>query len=575
MRKPMKKIIILMMLPGILLILGCEEKATDLNAGQEWAHVMGTVKYSEDLSPVIGAFVRTQTHLETALTDSTGNYDLAIALPKGTQESVTLEIFKEGFLTINIPATIEAGANTPMPVSTLERYLDSSVTDTTGSGKAVTIVLMSLEPDTLSVIGAGGPTSCQIVCEVRDAQGRPVDSLHATQINFTLQIHPGGGCHIYPSSVVTDHSGRVSTVFYSGTMAGIVILKVDLADNTYGIVTPNIVIYQTGAPASIALVYLENDSIAVHGSGGNESSTMTFEVRDAGGSPISYSTPATVNFNISGGPGGDEYLFPVSGQTNAQGQVSTTLNSGTLSGAVQVRARLANDTTVFCTPIPIVIHSGFPDQGHFAVAPQFLNIAGYNVYGVIDSIMAMVGDLYGNPVQMGTAVFFNSSSGIIQGSAGTNADGFATVRLYSGAPTPPPTSPFCTVFAQTIGQGGQILTDNTQVLFSGITQISNVFPPNFTILNGGSQAFTFRVSDQNGYPLVHASEITVSATAGAVMGDVNLTFPDTQSQSWTYFNFALYDDDIAETDPAVPAAIFIIVTSPNGNASYMISGTID
>jgi hypothetical protein len=572
----MKKLLIILVLPGILLwILGCGEKSNNLTAGQEWAHLTGLVKYAEDLTPVNMAFIRTQNHLETALTDSGGHYDLAIALPKGALESVTLEVYKEGFLSVSIPATIEAGATTPMPVATLERYLDSTITDTLGSGNAANIALISLAPDTLSVIGAGGPTSCQIVCEIRDALGQPVDSLHATQVNFSLQLTPGGGAHMYPSSLVTDQEGRVATTFYSGTIAGIVIVRVDLEGNSYGIVLPNIVIYQTGAPASIALVNLQYDSIAIHGSGSNESSTMTFEARDAGGSPISFSQPAMVNFTITGGPDGGEYLFPTSAATNAQGQVSTTLNSGTISGPVQVLARLAGDTTVYCSPISVVIHSGLPDQTHFAVAPMFLNFAGYDYYGVVDTMTAIVGDMYGNPVPMGTAVYFTSDAGIIEGSCSTDASGFASVRLYSGPPPPSPAFPLGTVYAQTVGQGGQILTDSTLVLFSGVTQIYNVAPTGFTIGNGGAQSFTFRVSDEHGYPLVHGSQITVTATAGALLGEVNILYPDTQSQSWTYFQFALYDDDSNETDPPVVSAVSIVVQSPNGDASVLITGTVD
>jgi hypothetical protein len=572
----MKKIAILLMLLGILLsVMGCEEKATDLGAGQDWAHVTGTVKYSEDLQPVAMAFVRTLNHLETALTDSNGVYDLAMAMPKGTQESVTIEIFKEGFLTANLPAMIGAGVVTPMPVVTLERYLDSTITDTTGSGEADVVVLMSMEPDTLSVIGAGGPTSTLIVCEVRDALGNPVDSLHTAQVNFTLQIEPGGGCHIYPSSVVTDQNGRVSTVFYSGTMAGVVILKADLADNSQGIVLPNIVIYQTGAPSSIALVGLQYDSIAVHGTGSNETSTMTFEVRDAGGSPISFSQPVTVHFDIIGGPEGGEYLFPDSGQTNAQGQVTTTLNSGTVAGAVQVQARLAGSPVIACTPVSVVIHSGLPDPIHFAVVPRWMNFPGFNYYGVVDSMTAMVGDIYGNPVPMGTAVYFTSNAGIIEGSASTDASGFASVRLFSGPPSPLPTFPFGTVFAQTIGQGGQILTDCTLVLFSGVTQIYNVNPDNFNLFNGQSEMFNFTVSDQNGYPLVYGSQISVTATSGALMGDVNVLMPDTwlTGPGLTEFSFVLYDADLVDTT-IVMAAVSINVNSPNGNLSRLITGTM-
>lgn len=571
----MKRLPLILILFGLL--MGCEEKTTDIEVGQEWAHLTGVVKKAENLLPVYEAFVRTQTHLETTMTDSSGDYDLAIALPKDTEESVILEVYKEGFLTVNLPAVIKAGVTSPMPVITMERYLDSTVTDTglTGSGPAEIIVLISLAPDTLSVAGSGGETSAEIICELRDASNKPVDSLHATQVLFELIEDPGGGAHLYPLTDVSDAAGRVSTTFNSGTDAGIAIIQVQVASTSTNIVLPTIVVYQTGEPASINLVSLEYDSIAVQGVGANEASTAIFVVKDAGGSPISAMQPVEVAFSILGGPGGGEYLYPESDVTDAEGQVSTTLNSGTISGALQLLAYLIEDSSISCTPVPVTIHSGFPDPLHFACVPMYVNFPGYNYYGRIDSIYALVGDVYANPVPMGTAVYFTSDAGIIQGSSTTDADGFAAVILFSGPPSPPAIYPFGTVTAQTVGQGGLIITDDTEVLFSGITQIYDVNPTSFDVPNGGSQIFTFRVSDQNGYPLAHDTEILVETTAGALLGDIEIDFPDTQSQLWTYFSFVLYDNNTTETDPAVLAAVSITVSSPNGDASLVIGGSMD
>jgi hypothetical protein len=558
-----------------LLLVGCEEKATDIGAGQEWAHLTGVVKYADDLKPVYMAFVRTQTHMETTTTDSNGIYDLGIALPKDQQEAVVVEIYKEGFVTVNMPAIVQSGQTTPVPVVTLERYLDSTITDTTVSGAAASIVLVSLDPDTISVSGIGGVSSSYMVCEVRDALGKAVDSLHATQVNFQFVVNPGGGASIYPDTIVTDKSGRVATTFYAGSNAGIAIVRAMIRGGEVSILMPNIVIYETGVPASINLVSNQFDSIAVKGTGANEVTRLTFVVRDGGGSPITTQRQSQVNFTILGGTGGGEYLTPTAAITDAFGQVSTSLNSGTTAGTVQILAYLDEDSSIYCTPVPVSIHSGLPDAVHFAVVPQYLNFPGFNYYGVIDSISALVGDLYANPVPMGTAVYFTSSAGIIEGSGTTNDDGFAWVRLYSGPPSPPANFPFGTITAQTIGQGGEIITDDALVLFSGVTQIYNVDPTSFDVPNGGSQTFTFRVSDQNGYPLAHGTHIVVAPTTGSVLGDIDITLPDTQSQGWTYFSFVYYDSYVNETDPPVMAAIAIQVTSPNGNASLIIGGSID
>ncbi len=571
------KIKLLILLILSLLLMGCAEDTTDLSVGNGWAHLTGVVKYAADLTPVEGAFVRTNAHLETTLTDTLGFYDLAVALPSGTSEMVILEVFKEGYSNYDIDAVIQAGATTPLPTITLERYLDSTITDTTitGSGVAVSIALISLAPETLGVAGSGGVSTCQIVCEARDANNNAVDSLHAVQINFSLDEDPGGGAYIFPSTVVTDRDGRVGTTFYAGTLSGIAIIRAEFAEGGVFVILPDIGIIGTGDPASIALIDLQYDSIAVHGTGANEVTTMTFEVRDAGGSPLTLSQSEQVNFAILGGTGGGEYLYPTSANTDALGQVGTSLNSGTVAGAVQVLAYLESDSSILCTPIPVVIHSGMPDQEHFAVVPQYVNFPGFNQYGVIDSMIAIVGDIYANPVPQGTSVYYTTNAGIIEGSATTNDDGFAAVRLYSGPPSPLASYRFGTITAQTVSEGGQIISDDVLVLFSGITQIYDINPSGFTIPNGGSQVFTFRISDQNGYPLVHGTHIVIVPTAGGVLGDVDLILPDTQSQGWTYFSFVLFDTDGEDVDPPVLAAVSISVTSPNGSGSVLIQGTLD
>ncbi len=353
------------------------------------------------------------------------------------------------------------------------------------------------------------------------------------------------------------------------------IIEASLASGLASTIVPEIVIFETGEPASIGLVSVEYDSIAVKGVGANEATTATFVVKDAGGSPISSAQPVCVNFEIQGATGGGEYLYPDSATTNASGQVSTTLNSGTIAGTIQLLAYIAEDPSISSMPVAIAIHSGFPDPGHFGVYPVWINFAGFNYYGRVDTMVAMVADKYFNPVPMGTSVYFSTNAGIIEGSGTTNAYGSTCAALFSGPPSPLASYPFGTVTVQTVGEGGAILISSTEVLFSGITQIEDIVPTSFDIPNGGSQTFTFRVLDQNGYPLAHDSKIEVASSAGGLLGDVDVDYPDTQSIGWTYFSFVLFDDDTEELDPPVLAVVTIEVTSINGNATVLIDGTID
>lgn len=221
---------------------------------------------------------------------------------------MTLEVYKEGYTTVELSALIQAGQTTPLPVITLELLQDTTATDTSGSAAA--IALISMIPETLSVAGAGGNTSSYIVCEVRDVKGNPVDSLHAAQVNFSLVENPGGGAYLYPITGVTNDLGRITTTFYSGTSAGIAIVNVQVAGGGISIVLPEIVIYETGEPASINLISLQFDSVAVKGIGANEASTAIFVVRDAGRITYQFARGSHHQFRHHGQSGRRGILIP-------------------------------------------------------------------------------------------------------------------------------------------------------------------------------------------------------------------------------------------------------------------------
>ncbi len=82
------------------------------------------------------------------------------------------------------------------------------------------------------------------------------------------------------------------------------------------------------------------------------------------------------------------------------------------------------------------------------------------------------------------------------------------------------------------------------MLFSGIPQIS-INPTSINVPNGGSQSFSYFVGDQNGNPLAGGTTVTVDVEGEFVeaQGDLSVIIPDTQSPSWTQFNFLVFDTD--------------------------------
>jgi len=233
----------------------------------------------------------------------------------------------------------------------------------------------------------------------------------------------------------------------------------------------------SGPASNVVLTNIQTSNIFVKGSGANETSDVTFEVRDVNGIPVNLDHQVKVCFQIKGGPNGGEFVAPDTALTNSNGRVFTTVNSGTIAGALQIVAEVAG-TLIESAPVPISIHGGLPDISHFSVVSRDLNFAGYNLFGLINPITAFVGDKYSNPVPPGTSVQFRSTGGIIEGSTVTNPLGIAAVSLISAAPQPqgvpgagfPFDQPgFALITAQTVDENQNAITKSTIVLFSGIS----------------------------------------------------------------------------------------------------------
>ncbi len=152
------------------------------------------------------------------------------------------------------------------------------------------------------------------------------------------------------------------------------------------------------------------------------------------------------------------------------------------------------------------------------------------------------------------------------------------MKILSGDPQPndPVDGPgFFYVTGETIDENDVQITTKTKVLYSGYPQIT-VAPNTFDIANGGSQAFTFTVMDENGNPLAQGNTYSVLVQTdgdAAVSGDVEVLMPDVQSGN-TSFTFELYDSNSLEVNSAV-ATIIISVDGPNGKAAASVGGTVE
>lgn len=335
----------------------------------------------------------------------------------------------------------------------------------------------------------------------------------------------------------------------------------------------------SGTAASISVGTVSRTEIVVKETGGFQQSEITFVVTDSVGVPLDANNFTQVQFILGGSPGGGEVVNPATATTNASGTVKTTLTSGTVSGVAQVIAQITKPggEVIRSRPVNVVIRSGLPSADHFSVAPAKLNYPGYDIFGLENSITAFVGDRYSNFVSPGTAVYFTTDGGLIEGAALTNEEGRATTTLMSALPRPNHVtlgSGFALVRARTVSNDNVTIETSTIVLLSGTPSIS-INPSVVNVPHGGSQSFQFTVSDQNGNPLAAETNIRVKVEGEnmRVIGDVDLTLLDTQArgQGTTEFQFTITDDD-DEVEKTEPVQVTITTEGPNGKATLTITG---
>lgn len=354
----------------------------------------------------------------------------------------------------------------------------------------------------------------------------------------------------------------------------------------------------SGPASNVVQVDVQTTSVFVKGSGANETSTLTFEVRDSNGIPVDNDHQTNVRFVVISGPGGGEFVSPDTVLTDANGLAMTTLNSGTISGTVQIRAEVVG-TTIRSQPVPVAISGWLPDLGHFSIASAQNNFAAYNRVNLRNALTALVGDKFSNPVPAGTAVWFSTTGGVVQRSVVTDADGLASVDLISGKPLPDGIDVgvkrvlnindypayfqgpgYAVVTAQTTDENNQPIYAEKVVLFSGITTLQNVSPRTFDLAPDASVTFIFTAADQFGNPLAPGTTISVTAGNGKVTGANQLTLGDNLRRNYiqgdvevqtTSFTAKLTNSDAANIQ-GEPTTVTISVAGPNGSARLSIEG---
>ena len=197
----------------------------------------------------------------------------------------------------------------------------------------------------------------------------------------------------------------------------------------------------SGPATSVTLSARTPQAVGVSEAGGDETASLVFVVLDADERPISTAHAVDLAVSIIQGPEGGESLSPAAPatvRTDENGEAVVTLTSGTKAGVVQVEAvaTTAEGRAIRSQPITLVIHGGFPDQDHFTLSFDQLNNPALGIANYAVGANVLVGDQYANPVQVGTQVYFTATSGVVSGSAPTDASGVAPRPAPHRQPVP-------------------------------------------------------------------------------------------------------------------------------------------
>ena len=356
-------------------------------------------------------------------------------------------------------------------------------------GDATDIELVSIVPGELIV---GGPSGTLTVM-VKDTVGNGVPN---QQVSWTSSLGT------ITSLSISDNEGLAIAFLSPQTQAGISQITVfsdGISDTTrFGV--PIV----SGYPSSIQLSSDVN-TIQVQGTGGQEAATLTASVSDPNGNSAPDSVLVVFQIQDPIPPGSQfDNGLPIDSAMTSNGVSMVSLNSGTGSGTIKVKAHTWRDwfsstqpsDTISATKSNITIASGPPVDIDIDYNPDVIE-AGESGYGaaLMIEISARVEDVYGNNVSDGTAVFFSIDQteqsiwhgpfAHIDGSAALlDTTGVTYTFLYYNSED---TYKTVNVVAQANAEGGTVVYDTTEVplpLFGG-ELVLNVVP----------EAHTFSASD--------------------------------------------------------------------------------
>lgn len=223
----------------------------------------------------------------------------------------------------------------------------------------------------------------------------------------------------------------------------------------------------TPAANNMQFVSASPGTIGIQGAGSSlpQSSVVKFKVVDSSGNG---KAGVLVDFSLlqSGAPSGIG-ISPTSASSDANGEVTTTVTSGTVPTPVSVSARVHDTPSILSQSNTLTVTTGLPAQDFFSLSVQTHNIEGLAYDGIESRLFVIASDRLGNPAPDGTAINFITEGGQIEPPSCTTANGACTVTFKSAQFKPP--NGRVTVLAYAVGEESFVDTDGNNVHGAGET----------------------------------------------------------------------------------------------------------
>ena len=274
---------------------------------------------------------------------------------------------------------------------------------------AANLTLTGLDVSTTTPLAAYGTRPVSVIANV--------DGLPTT--NTPVQVTFSASCGaVSPATVTTDGTGKAASTYTanSTTTPGCAGANVTVTAAATGATSQTgVVTVQATKATNIQFTGAAPKLIYLTGSVGATQSQVSFKIVDSNGGALSNQgvTFSITNTNTGVSLGTVGNTSPITVTTDASGIASTAVFSGSIPTSIQVNAVLASNSAVSTKSNTLIVASGVPVQKAASLSLEKLSVEGLLVDGTTTNVTFSLADRQGNPVPVGTAVNFVSSSGVM------------------------------------------------------------------------------------------------------------------------------------------------------------------